>query len=345
MRCLVTGAAGFIGSHLCARLAKDGYDVVALDNLSTGSLANLPKHEKIKFIRMDLGNKQAWAKRHHFIKDIDIVFHLGAFARIQPSILHPERAFNDNLWGTFLLLQHMRHIGCNNIVYSSTSSSYGRKNPTPTKEDMHPDCLTPYAATKVGAEMMVKAWGESYDIQNITLKYFNVYGPRSPESGAYAPVIGLFFRQALRDKTHLTIVGDGTQRRDMTHVDDVVEANIKAMNKLLIGRYDDLSRETFNIGCGQNYSINETAKMVLDSLHAEDLALDISTVNIPPRPAEASETLANIEKAKTYLNWEPKISLQEGIERIKPYYVEKYGHRLKKDKLYQRRGNISHLFS
>lgn len=174
-------------------------------------------------------------------------------------------------------------------------------------------------------------------IQNATLRYFNVYGPGCPDAGSYAPVIGLFFRQALKDETNLTITGDGLQRRDFCYIDDVLEANIKALEGL-INKPETTTGQAFNVGYGGSYAILDVAKLVLASLRKEELAKDIDIVNIPARPAEIKETLADISKAKEILGWESKISLQEGIERVKPYYVEKYGHKLYNNRPYQRKG-------
>jgi nucleoside-diphosphate-sugar epimerase len=342
MKIIVTGGAGFIGSHLVRRLLKDGHDVIVIDNLSTGCVGYVPKQEKVTFLKIDISSYQKLISKMNYFKDVDVVFHLAAQARIQPSIAEPTLTFNSNATGTLNILQMMRKVGIKNIIYSSTSSSYGKKAKMPCREDMPPDCLTPYAATKYAAELMCKAWGTCYGLNTICLKYFNVYGIRSPERGAYAPVVGLFFKQALKEKKHLTIIGDGEQRRDYTFVDDIVEGNIKAMNKL-INNPESVNGFTFNLGCGRNYSINEMAKIVLDSLHIEKIAEEIAVVHIPERPAESRETLADITLAKDLLEWEPKVNLKEGIDKIKKHYIEKYGYFLLKDKPYERRG-ISYIF-
>lgn len=275
-----------------------------------------------------------------YFKDVDVVFHLAAQSRIQPSIENPVNTFETNAKGTMNVLQLMKKVGIKNIVYSTTSSSYGLKAKLPCTEETSPDCLNPYSATKYAAELLCKAWGTCYGINNVCLKYFNVYGPRSPESGSYAPVIGIFFRQALKDNTNLTIVGDGEQRRDMTYVDDVIEANMQAMKKLLQDP-EKVNGLTFNIGSGKNCSVNEMASMVLESLILENLATQIGTTNIPSRLAEARESLADITLAKTILEWEPKIDLKDGIEKTKIYYIKKFNLSLLKDKKYERKGLLN----
>jgi len=343
MKFLVTGGAGFIGSHLVRRLLKDGHDVVVIDDLSSGFSSYVPREEKVKLLKIDISKWGSLISKKKYFLDIDCVFHLAAKSRIQPSITKPITTFDSNAKGTMNILQLMRKLNIKNIVYSSTSSSYGLKAIMPCRENTAPDCLTPYAATKYAAELLCKAWGTCYGLQTVCLKYFNVYGPRSPERGSYAPVIGLFFRQALKDNKNLTIVGDGEQRRDMTYVDDVVEANIQAMNKLTTNP-QNVNGLTFNVGCGKNYTINEMAKLVLDSLHEEKLAESVAAVYVPSRPAESRETLADITLATTLLEWTPKVNLEEGIEKLKKYYVEKYGLSLLKDKKYERRG-ISDIFN
>lgn len=327
-RVIVTGAAGFIGSHLTQRLLNDGHEVIALDDLSTGNYFYLPKHDKLTFLNMDISSwGRVWMKRRRLM-NVDCVFHLAAFARIQPSLTRPVRTHEINVKGTINILELMKKNNIKNIVFSASSSSYGLKAKLPCTEDQAADCLNPYAYSKYAAELACKSWGVSYGINDVCLKYFNVYGERSPESGSYAPVIGLFFRQALKDKTSLTIVGDGDQRRDFTFVEDVVEANIKAMEKLF-SEPSNVKGKTFNVGCGTNYTINEVAKMVLESLHKENLAENIEISHIQARPAEARATLADISLAKQLLGWEPKVSLRDGIEKIKPYYIRKFKRKTK----------------
>lgn len=331
MKYIVTGGCGFIGSHLVKRLLRDGHFVTVLDDLSTGKKSYLPKHDQLQFIEVDITDwGKLWSLRHNLgVNRSDGIFHVAAFARIQPSLKDPTLTNRINVNGTLNILEFMRLMNLDNIVYSASSSSYGLKNKLPNVEAQLPDCLTPYAHSKYAAELMCKTWGVSYGIQNIAVKYFNVYGERSPEEGSYAPVIGLFFRQALKDRLDLTVVGDGEQRRDFTFVDDVVDANILAMYNLRL-KGNQVSGQTFNVGCGKNYTINEVAAMVLKTLQKDKLAKDIKIVHIPARIGESRETLASVKLAKKLLNWEPSVSLEEGIERLKPYYIEKFAKRSRK---------------
>jgi UDP-glucose 4-epimerase len=215
---------------------------------------------------------------------------------------------------------------CNikNIVYSASSSYYGKQVTRASVETDQPDCQTSYSASKYAAEILIKTWGKSYQIRNVSLRYFNVYGRRSPLVGAYAPVVGLFFRQALVGQP-LTVVGDGEQRRDFTHVSDVVEANILAMDKLNSLEYEKITNLTLNIGTGKNYSINEVANMVKKTL-TDNCAVKIK--NTPERVGEAHMSLANNELALGCLGWRPSIALAEGLDDLKKYYtnnMKKFG--------------------
>jgi len=219
-------------------------------------------------------------------EDVDYVFHLAAESRIQPAIENPLLCFNTNAYGTAVVLQCAREAKVKRVIYSSTSSAYGLKNSLPLDESMPNDCLNPYSVAKTAGEEMCKMYTKLFGLETVIFRYFNVYGPREPIKGPYAPVVGLFLRQYKAGEP-LTVVGDGSQRRDFTHVSDVVVANILAMEN-----YANISGETFNIGTGKNYSVLELAKMISDTVKF-----------IPPRPAEAKETLANNYKAKNMLGW------------------------------------------
>jgi UDP-glucose 4-epimerase len=228
---------------------------------------------------------------------VDFVFHIAAESRIQPAINNPINAISINSVGTVTVLQCSREAGVKRVTYSSTSSAYG-KNPIPNIETQPDDCLNPYSVSKVNGEKLCKMYTELFGLPTVFFRYFNVYGERQPTKGQYAPVVGLFIKQAQNDED-LTIVGDGEQRRDFTHVSDVVDANILAATaKLLVEDFGQL----YNIGNGKNYSVNEIAKMISNK-----------TINIPPRLGEARETLANNEKAKLILGWNPKIDLKDWL--------------------------------
>ena len=227
-------------------------------------------------------------------KGVDAVFHLAAQSRIQLAMADPFDCVQTNVIGTCNMLELSREVGVQRFVNSSTSSCYGLNNTPPLVESMPTDCLNPYSASKVSAEKFCYMYYRLHKLRTITLRYFNVYGPRQPLRGVYAPVIGLFQEQERKGEP-LTIVGDGTQRRDFTHVDDVVEANLCALKT-------NISGISVNVGTGKNYSVNEVAAMISDNV-----------TYIPARKGEAHETLADNTKAKNMLGWEPTIDLQSQL--------------------------------
>ena len=292
---LVTGGAGFIGSNLVDTLLELGHEVVCVDNESAESNEEFYWNPKAYNVKADIVDYTAMK---NCMTGIDYVFHLAAESRIQPAILNPIEAVTKNCVGTCTILQAAREVGVKKVIYSSTSSGYGFNEP-PNNEEQPDDCLNPYSVSKVAGEKLCKMYTNLFGLKTISFRYFNVYGERQPLKGQYAPVIGIFLRQRASDES-LTIVGDGEQRRDFTHVSDVVQANILAATK-------DIDEEfygtLFNVGNGQNYSINEIADKISDN-----------QVNIPPRIGEARTTLANNNKLKSVLGWEPKVNLMEWIE-------------------------------
>ena len=292
---LVTGGAGFIGSNLVDTLLELGHEVVCVDNESAESNEEFYWNPKAYNVKADIVDYTAMK---NCMTGIDYVFHLAAESRIQPAILNPIEAVTKNCVGTCTILQAAREIGVKKVIYSSTSSGYGFNEP-PNNEEQPDDCLNPYSVSKVAGEKLCKMYTNLFGLKTISFRYFNVYGERQPLKGQYAPVIGIFLRQRAADES-LTIVGDGEQRRDFTHVSDVVQANILAATK-------DIDEEfygtLFNVGNGQNYSINEIADKISDN-----------QVNIPPRIGEARTTLANNNKLKSVFGWEPKVNLMEWIE-------------------------------
>jgi UDP-glucose 4-epimerase len=294
MKALVTGGAGFIGSSLVDHLISLGYEVVVIDNESAVANNQFHWNEKAQNYKIDICD---YAKTRELYNDVDYVFHLAAMARIQRTIDHPVETVRVNALGTATVLECARQAAVKRVVFSSTSSSYGR-NPVPNIETQPTDCLTPYSTSKVCAETLCKTYFNLYGLETITLRYFNVYGDRQPSKGIYAPVIGTFKNQK-QNKTPLTIVGDGEQTRDFTYVEDVVEANILAATKDIDNKYIG---QVFNIGGGKSYSVNEIAQF-----------FNCKTINIPQRPGESRSILSNIEKAKNILGWEPKTKLEEWI--------------------------------
>ena len=293
---IVTGGAGFIGSNLVDKLISLGNEVIVIDNESSDAHESFYWNSKAKNYKYDICD---YDKIRPLFKDVELVFHLAAEARIQPTLLNPILAAKSNFLGTCIILQCAKEAKVKRVIYSSTSSAYGLKNPIPNVETMPKDCLNPYSVTKTGGEELCKMYTDLFGLETVTFRYFNVYGERQPIRGQYAPVIGIFLRQR-KNNEKMTIVGDGEQKRDFTHVYDVVNANILASNldnKKVVG-------ELFNIGTGENYSILEIKDLIgKDYTH------------IPPRPGEARVTLANINKSRNLLDWDPKIKLEKWIKK------------------------------
>ena len=294
MKSLVTGGAGFIGSHIVDKLLELGHEVICYDNESAESNEEFYWNSKADNIKGDI-------RDYHLLKDamrgVDYVFHLAAESRIGPSIDNPLDTVQKNCLGTATVLQCARKWGVKKVMYSSTSSGYGN-NPHPNVETQPDDCLNPYSVTKIAGEKLCKMYTDLFGMKTVTFRYFNVYGDRAPRTGQYSPVIGIFFRQ--RDAGEdLTIVGDGEQRRDFVHVSDVVSANLAAA----FNDVDDVHYgQVYNVGSGKNYSVNEIASWISDK-----------QVHLPERVGEVRVSLANIDKIKSVFGWEPKVDLEEWV--------------------------------
>ena len=291
---LVTGGAGFIGSHIVDKLLELGHEVIVIDNESAESNEEFYWNDKAQNHKFDIRD---YENTRPLYEGVDYVFHTAAEARIQPAILNPIEAVSINCVVTVTVLQCAREAGVKKVMYSSTSSGYGFNEP-PNDETQRDDCLNPYSVSKVAGEKLCSMYTSLFGLRTVTFRYFNVYGERSPVSGQYAPVIGIFLRQR-GDNEPLTIVGDGEQRRDFTHVSDVVQANILAATKEVD---EEFYGQLYNVGNGLNYSINEIAD-----------AISENQTNIPPRIGEARTTLADNTKLKTTFGWEPKVDLMDWI--------------------------------
>lgn len=293
MNVLVTGGAGFIGSNLVERLLKDGHKVTVIDNLSTGKRENVP--EEVHFLESDIADLE---KIQPAFQGMEVVFHVAAIPRISRSIEDPASTFRSNVIGTLNVFLAARDAGAKRVVYSASSSAYGVQSKLPLSEDMPAKPLSPYGLSKYIGEELCWEFTELYGLDTLSLRYFNVYGPRMDIEGDYATVIGKFLRLKA-EGTPLTVVGDGKQTRDFTNVSDVVEANILA-SKVKRG-----GGEVVNIGAGENHSVLEIAEIIGGEY-----------VHVPERPGEVHDTLADITKAKRILGWEPQISLREGIAQL-----------------------------
>ena len=296
-RVLVTGGAGFIGSHLVDRLLADGPEVIVLDDFSTGRTQNLAHHkgkDRLKLLQADVSDHAGI--RPHF-KGVDWVFHLAALADIVPSIERPTDYFRANVVGTESVLEAARAAKVKRLVYAASSSCYGIPDAYPTPETAPIRPQYPYAMTKRLGEELVLHWGQVYGMSVVSTRFFNVYGPRSRTSGTYGAVFGVFLAQKLADKP-FTVVGDGKQSRDFTFVTDVADA-------LVTAAASDARGEIFNIGSGKTYSVNRLVEL-----------LGGPVVHIPKRPGEPDCTFADISKIDRVLGWKPKVSLESGVAEI-----------------------------
>ena len=301
MKCLVTGGAGFIGSNLVDKLINDGHEVIVIDNLSTGRKENI--NQLAKFYRKDLTEMRRESDFSIF-EDVDVVFHMACLARVQLSIEDPHLYHDKNVNGLVNVLEGCRKHGVSRLVFSSSSSVYGDAEEVPTSESCKLNPMSPYALHKLVGEQYCKLYSELYGIDTVSLRYFNVYGDRQPTEGAYCLVMGIFAGQRLKNQP-MTIRGDGEQRRDFTHVDDVVDANIRCME--YIGT--EFKGDVYNIGNGDNRSVNEIADLI-----------DGDRINVDP-VIEPKETLANYDKANKVLGWSPKGNLEKWI----PIWKEEIG--------------------
>lgn len=295
MKSIVTGGAGFIGSHLVDALLELGHEVIVLDNFSTGRKENLDHvKDRIKLIECDISISGDWMK---VFAGSDWVFHLAALADIVPSIQKPEAYFRANVDGTFNILQASNTNNIKRFVYAASSSCYGIPDNYPTPETAEIRPQYPYALTKRLGEELVQHWEQVYKLPAISCRFFNVYGTRSRTSGTYGAVFGVFLAQKLANKP-MTIVGDGSQTRDFTYVTDVAQALIAAANSTKTGK-------VYNIGSGQTVSVNRLVEL-----------LGGDKIHIPKRPGEPDCTFADIQEIQDDLGWKPKIPIEKGVSKV-----------------------------
>ena len=295
MKVIVTGGCGFIGSHVVDTLLSREHEVCVLDNMSTGRKANLTHvANQVEIVESDISLPGGW---HKCFKNADWVFHLAALADIVPSIQQPKEYFRSNVNGTFNVLQASRAAGIKRFIYVASSSCYGIPDIYPTPETAPIQAQYPYALTKRLGEEIVLHWAQIYKLPAVSLRLFNVYGPRSRTSGAYGAVFGVFLAQKLAGKP-LTVVGDGNQTRDFTYVTDIARAMFVAAESAKIG-------EIYNVGSGQTVSVNRIVEL-----------LGGKKVFIPKRPGEPDCTFADITKIQKELGWQPEVSIEKGVTEL-----------------------------
>jgi UDP-glucose 4-epimerase len=297
MRCLVTGAAGFIGSHLCDLLLSRGHSVIGLDDLSTGRGSNLTlaqQNSQFNFVQDSIVDLKPETLAS---EGIEWIFHLAGRADLVPSIQKPEEYYRVNVEGTFRILECARAWGVKRFIYTASSTCYGLAEETPTPETYPCVPKHPYGLTKYLGEQLAMHWSQVYKIPAVSLRLFNVYGPRSRTTGAYGAVFGVFLKQKLAGQAY-TVVGDGQQTRDFTFVTDIATAFLAAAES-------SATNEVMNVGSGGTYSINRLVEL-----------LGGEVVYVPKRPGEPEVTFADTTKILKFTAWKPEVSLEEGVQRM-----------------------------
>jgi len=309
---LVTGGAGFIGSHLVAALVARGDRVRVLDDLSSGRLENLGEGvgepgsgAPIELLRGDITDPEACLEA---ARGCDGVFHEAAQVSVPRSIEDPERSYEVNVMGTLRVLEAARAAGVGRAVFAASSAAYGDSEVLPKVEDFPVNPLSPYASGKIAGEHLMAVWGRCYGMRTVCLRYFNVFGPRQVDDSPYTGVIALFARALLEGRAP-TIFGDGEQSRDLTYVNNVVEANLAAMEA------DVPPGTVVNVGGGERITINELYRAM-----AEGLGSSLEAVHGPGRPGDVRHSLASVERARELLGWSPRVSWREGLERTLAWY-------------------------
>jgi nucleoside-diphosphate-sugar epimerase len=297
MKLVVTGGAGFIGSNLVDQLILNGNEVHVIDNFCTGKKENC--NNQAVYHSLDISDSRNIKILKNILKKVDTVFHCAALARVQPSIIDPLKYELNNTIGLMNVLKTSVDMKVRRFIYSASSSAYGPSDKLPSKESEPVNPISPYASQKYYGELCCKMFSAVYNIETVSLRYFNVFGERQNLGGAYATVVGIFINQIIEGKP-LTINGDGNQRRDFTYVGDVVNANILASTSFNVGK-----GETINIGTGENTSINDLADMIGGKKKY------LNPVSEP------FANLADIKKAKKLLDWEPEVTLESWIKKYK----------------------------
>ncbi|RMG35533.1 MAG: SDR family oxidoreductase [Planctomycetota bacterium] len=310
---LVTGGAGFIGSHIVERLVEDGHPVRVLDNLSTGRLENLRDVvDDVEFIEGDITDASTVARA---MRGVDVVFHQAALASVPRSVERPLDTHHACVTGTVNVLDAARRAGVRRVVYAASSSAYGNQPQLPKHEGQLPEVLSPYAAAKLAGELYCQAFARCYSLETVCLRYFNVFGPRQDPNSPYAAVIPLFV-SALLDGRRPTIFGDGKQSRDFTFVANVVTANLLAADA------PNVSGRVYNVACGHSLSVLELLQKICDLL-----GVPCDPEFAPPRPGDVRDSWADIRAAARDLRYAPIVDFDTGLKQTVAYYVAEHRRR------------------
>lgn len=311
-RCLVTGGAGFIGSHVAECLLALGHEVRIVDNLATGSRENLAAVAGAEFVEGDVQDAGVCERA---VDRVQVVFHLAALGSVPRSIRDSWGSHDANVNGTVRLLEAARSAGVRRVVYSSSSSVYGDTPTLPKVETVEPLCRSPYAAGKLAGEQYTLSYARAGLVEGVALRYFNVFGPRQSPAGAYAAVIPLFMQAALAGRT-ARVNGDGGQTRDFTYVDNVVNANLLAA----FGAAERVSGWVVNVGAGDRTSLMQLLQLV-----REVSGVDVPVEHAPPREGDVRDSLAGLERARAVLGYEPVVSLADGLRRTWAWFAATHG--------------------
>jgi nucleoside-diphosphate-sugar epimerase len=304
---VVTGGGGFIGSHIVENLVRQRNTVVkVIDDFSTGKRENVEAFKNdVEIIEADIADTKNLAQ---FLKGADYVIHQAAIPSVPKSILDPLKSHNANVNGTLNLLLACRDAGVKRVVYASSSSLYGDSPTLPKHEGMMPNPLSPYGAQKLFAEMYCQVFTKAYGIETVSLRYFNVFGPRQDSTSQYSGVLALFIPAVLQGRRP-TIYGDGLQSRDFTYVQNVVEAN------LLACKLPGVGGQVFNVACGDRITVNSMLHQI-----NKIVGVDISPVYAEPRSGDIKHSQADITRAREHLGYEPKVSFEEGLRATVEWY-------------------------
>jgi UDP-glucose 4-epimerase len=306
MKTLVTGGGGFIGSHLAAHLAELGHDIRILDNFASGQRSNmLALPDDVELIEGDI---QSYERAHNAVTGCDIVFHQAALPSVPRSVQDPLTSNATNITGTLNVLLAARDAGVRRVIFASSSSIYGSSPEMPKREDVLPLPISPYAAAKMACEGYCRSFAEVYGLETVALRYFNVFGPRQDPRSEYAAAVPKFINELMAGESP-TVFGDGEQSRDFAYVQNIVEANVLAMDA------QGVAGQVFNVACGEAVTINQ----LLDELRIL-LDTDIEADYVAPRPGDVRHSLADISRARAALDYAPSVHLREGLRRTVEHF-------------------------
>ncbi len=304
---LITGGAGFIGSHLTIRMVRDGHAVRVLDDLSTGKAENLANvADQIDFVQGDMRDAEQCIAA---CKDIDIVFHQAAIPSVPKSLDNPRASHEANVNGTFNVFSAAQQCGCRRVVYAASSSAYGNTAASPKHETITPEPLSPYAVQKLAGEHYARSFYECFGLETISMRYFNVFGPWQDPASQYAAAIPAFVTRILENESPV-VYGDGEQSRDFTYIDNVLHANVLAADAR------KTSGQAINIACGERVTVNQVIAKI-----NELLGKDVQPEYVPPRKGDVLHSLADITRAREVIGYEPQVLFDEGLQRAIDYYV------------------------